>query len=697
MELLAPAGSPEALVAAVQGGADAVYLGFGPLNARRNAKNFTEEQLEEAVAYCHLRGVRVYLTLNTLLQNRELALAAETGALAARLGIDAILVQDLGVAKLLRETCPDVPLHASTQMTVHDLAGIQACADLGMTRVVLSREMSGEAIQYLCEKSPVELEVFGHGALCMCYSGQCFLSAVLGGRSGNRGLCAQPCRLAFRWPGEKKASHPLSLKDLSLAGQLERLKEMGVACLKLEGRMKRPEYVAVVTKIYATALHEGREPTRDELAQLEAAFSRQGFTQGYYRDQKGPAMFGTRPEGTKDPEELFAQARAFYGRGEHRLTPVTFTALAKAGNPLTLTVEDDAGHRCFAQGEAPQAARKRETTAEQLIAQLGKTGGTVYTAASVQVDLDPGLAVPLSAVNALRRDVLGQLDALRSQPGAGRTLPFAAPKKKRGPSGSPELTVSLHRWAQVSKELLEQGPALVWLPCEEAYQNRAELADAVNAYPDIAFGVVFPRVAWDRERDELRKQLAALREIGVTQALLGHIGQLGLARELGFVPRGDFGLGLVNDLTAQELARLGFVSATASFECRLSQVRDLSKELDTSLIVYGRLPLMLTENCILKNRGKGCHCQDTPQSLRDRKGEEFPVERAWGCRNELFNARTLWLADKDDWKKAGLRYARLAFLREDAKTCARILRAYRTGEGDGPEGFTRGLYYRGVE
>ncbi len=697
MELLAPAGSPEALVAAVQGGADAVYLGFGPLNARRNAKNFTEEQLEEAVAYCHLRGVKVYLTLNTLLQNRELSLAAETGALAARLGIDAILVQDLGVAKLLRETCPDVPLHASTQMTVHDLAGIQACAELGMTRVVLSREMSGEAIQYLCEKSPVEIEVFGHGALCMCYSGQCFLSAMLGGRSGNRGLCAQPCRLAFRWPGDKKPSHPLSLKDLSLAGQLGRLREMGVACLKLEGRMKRPEYVAVVTKIYATALNEGREPTRDELAQLEAAFSRQGFTQGYYRDQKGPAMFGTRPEGTKDPEELFAQARAFYGRGEHRLTPVRFTALAKAGQPLELTVEDDAGNRCSALGEAPQVARNRETTAEQLIAQLGKTGGTVYTAASVQVDSDPGLAVPLSAVNALRRDVLGQLDALRSQPGKGQTLPFVAPKKKRGPNEIPALTVSLHRWEQVSKELLEQGPAIIWLPCEEGYAHRAEWVECMKAYPNIAFGVVFPRVVWDREREELRKQLAALCDIGVTQALLGHIGQLGLAKELGFVPRGDFGLGLVNDLAAQELARLGFVSAAASFECRLSQVRDLSKELDTSLIVYGRLPLMLTENCILKNRGKGCHCQGIPQSLRDRKGEDFPVERAWGCRNELFNAKTLWLADKDDWKKAGLRYARLAFLREDAKTCARVLRAYRTGEGDGPEGFTRGLYYRGVE
>ena len=269
MELLAPAGSPEALTAAVQAGADAVYLGFGPLNARRNAKNFTREELEAGVAYCHLRGVKVYLTLNTLLTNRELSLAAETGAWASDLGIDAVLVQDLGVARLLRRTCPDLPLHASTQMTVHSLDGVRACADLGMTRVVLSRELSADAIADLCARSPVELEVFGHGALCMCYSGQCFLSAVLGGRSGNRGLCAQPCRLAFRWPGEKTPSHPLSLKDLSLAGALGQLEEMGVACLKIEGRMKRPEYVAVVTGIYARAIKEDREPTEEELEQKE--------------------------------------------------------------------------------------------------------------------------------------------------------------------------------------------------------------------------------------------------------------------------------------------------------------------------------------------------------------------------------------------------------------------------------------------
>ena len=235
--------------------------GVWPLNARRNAKNFTREELEAGVAYCHLRGVKVYLTLNTLLTNRELPLAAETGAWASDLGIDAVLVQDLGVARLLRRTCPDLPLHASTQMTVHSLDGVRACADLGMTRVVLSRELSADAIADLCARSPVELEVFGHGALCMCYSGQCFLSAVLGGRSGNRGLCAQPCRLAFRWPGRKPLPPSVPEGPL-LAGALGQLEEMGVACLKIEGRMKRPEYVAVVTGIYVAALRQGRSPPR---------------------------------------------------------------------------------------------------------------------------------------------------------------------------------------------------------------------------------------------------------------------------------------------------------------------------------------------------------------------------------------------------------------------------------------------------
>ena len=697
MELLAPAGSPEALTAAVQAGADAVYLGFGPLNARRNAKNFTQEELEAAVAYCHLRGVKVYLTLNTLLTHRELPLAAETGALAAQLGIDAVLVQDLGVARLLRETCPDLPLHASTQMTVHNLDGILACAELGMARVVLSRELSAQAIAHLCARSPVEIEVFGHGALCMCYSGQCFLSAVVGRRSGNRGLCAQPCRLAYQWPGDRHPSHPLSLKDLSLAGQLGRLAEMGVACLKIEGRMKRPEYVAVVTGIYAAALREGREPTPQERAQLEAAFSRQGFTQGYFRDQKGPEMFGTRPEGAKDPADLFEKTKQFYTRGEHRPVPVTFSVQAKQAQPVSLTVRDPDGHTVTVQGEVPQAARTRETTLDQLAGQLAKTGGTVYTVTQTQGEVDAGLALPVSATNALRRQALAALDAARTQAPHSRVLPFQPPETVPGPKQAPALTLSFHRWEQLSRESLDQGPALVYLPCQQAAAHAEELAQWVREYPGVAFGVVLPRIVWDRELPQLKQELAAARRAGVTQALLGHIGQLALAKEVDLTPRADYGLGLTNDLGSQELARLGFASATASFELRLAQVRDLSKVLPTELIVYGRLPLMITENCIVKNRGQGCHCQDRPQSLRDRKGEVFPVEKAWGCRSEVFNSQVLWLADKTQWKTAGLSYARLAFLEESAQQCAQVMRAYRTGEGAAPAAFTRGLYYRGVE
>ncbi len=279
LELLAPAGSPEAVRAAVFGGADAVYLGYGDFNARRNAKNFSQEEFGAAVSYCHLHGVKVYLTLNTLLTDRELPAAAEAAATASELGADAVLVQDMGVVRMLRQAAPDLPVHASTQMTVHNLDGVKKCADLGMTRAVLARELSRADIGYICARSPIEIETFVHGALCMCWSGQCYLSSVIGGRSGNRGLCAQPCRLAYGW-GDRADGHPLSLRDMSLARHLQELNELGVACAKIEGRMKRPEYVYIVTDVYARALREGRDPDEHDLARLEAAFSRQGFTDG---------------------------------------------------------------------------------------------------------------------------------------------------------------------------------------------------------------------------------------------------------------------------------------------------------------------------------------------------------------------------------------------------------------------------------
>ena len=332
IELLSPAGHWEAMAAAVQNGADAVYLGCGGLNARRGARNFTQDELPAAVQYCRLRGVKLYLTLNTLLTDRELPEAERMLRLASRCGVDGVIVQDWGLAALARHVTPDLPLHGSTQMTVHSLAGVEEAARLGMRCVVLGRELSGEDIRRICEKSPIAIEVFAHGALCMCWSGQCAMSALIGGRSGNRGLCAQPCRLPYRMDGGR-TGYPLSLKDACLASHLPELREMGVSILKLEGRMKRPEYVAVVTRIYAALLKENRRPTRDELRTLALAFSRDGFTDGYWRGEPGPDMFGIRREDAGDPAALFREAKAAYDREDLRTVPVSFTAEIRAGEP----------------------------------------------------------------------------------------------------------------------------------------------------------------------------------------------------------------------------------------------------------------------------------------------------------------------------------------------------------------------------
>ena len=419
LELLAPAGSMEAVAAAVQNGTDAVYLGYGDFNARRNAKNFSEEEFAAAVSYCHLRGAKVYLTLNTLLTDRELPKAAEVAAQASAIGADAVLIQDLGVLRMLRQVAPDLPVHASTQMTLHNLDGVKMAADLGLTRAVLSRELSRDQIEYICQRAPIEIEVFAHGALCMCYSGQCFLSSVIGGRSGNRGLCAQPCRLKYGWM-DKADAYPLSLKDLSLAGHLRELRRMGVACVKLEGRMKRPEYVAVVTGIYARAIKEDREPTEEELEQLRAAFSRQGFTQGYYLDQQGPDMFGVREE-TREPKELFAAARNTYQSGEAQRVPVTFYAMLRPGEPARVGVEDPDGRVATVEGPVPEAARTRPLTAEAVTTQLSRTGGTPYRCGQVRALVEENLSLPWPPSTPCG----GR--PWRSSPSRGRSRPAAAP------------------------------------------------------------------------------------------------------------------------------------------------------------------------------------------------------------------------------------------------------------------------------
>ena len=691
LELLAPAGSMEAVAAAVQNGADAVYLGYGDFNARRNAKNFSQEEFAAAVSYCHVRGAKVYLTLNTLLTDRELPRAAEFAAQASQLGADAVLVQDMGVVRLLRQVAPDLPVHASTQMTLHNLDGVKMAAELGMTRAVLSRELSRDQIEYICQRSPIEIEVFAHGALCMCYSGQCFLSSIIGGRSGNRGLCAQPCRLKYGW-GDKADSNPLSLKDLSLAGHLRELRKMGVACVKLEGRMKRPEYVAVVTGIYSRAIKEDREPTAEELEQLRAAFSRQGFTQGYYLDQQGPDMFGVREE-EKEPKELFAMARNTYQSGEAQRVPVTFYAMIRPGEPTHVGVEDPQGRVVTVEGQVPEAARTRALTAEAVETQLSRTGGTPYRCVKVRSLVEEGLSLPLAALNALRREALDGLTRQREQLPRRRQGEFHPGARYENRKEPPALTISARTAEQVTRELLALGPAMVYIPLEEL----AAHPEKAQAPAGTKIGVILPRVAWDREMDQVTDQLRQVKDLGITDALVGNLGMAPVAQKLGFTLRGDFGLEVYNSQAVKEYKRLGFSSLTLSFELKFPQLRDLSKSLDTELITYGRLPLMLMESCIIKNRTGSCNCQNT-NILTDRKGARFPVVKAPGCRNELLNSQKLFLADKAaDYKRIGLWAQRLLFTTENPRECVQVTQRYLDQGSWSPNEYTRGLYYRDVE
>ena len=311
LELLSPAGSPEAVIAAVQNGADAVYLGFGDYNARRGAKNFTGEEFERAARYCRIRGCKLYVTMNTLVNDRELEGAVQCARMASKYGADGLIIQDLGLIRILREAVPDLPLHASTQMSIHNLAGAEAAAEMGLKRVVLARELNFDQIRFITKNCSVETEIFVHGALCFCHSGQCYMSSLIGRRSGNRGMCAQPCRMQYSLGG-RMDNYPLSLKDNCLVDRLQEIEDAGVACVKIEGRMKRPEYTAIVTQIYSKALKEHRKPTREEMRMLEDAFSRNGFTQGYFNGDKQD-MFGVRGEPGQETEKLFAATQGLCG------------------------------------------------------------------------------------------------------------------------------------------------------------------------------------------------------------------------------------------------------------------------------------------------------------------------------------------------------------------------------------------------
>lgn len=692
MELLAPAGSMEALRAAVQNGANAVYLGCGAFNARQSAKNFTPQTLVEAVKYCHVRGVAVHLTLNTLVSDRETKEAAELIRHAAVSGVDAFIVQDLGIVRLCRQIAPHISIHGSTQMSVHSLPGVLMCAAAGCNRVVLSRELSRDEIRYICENSPIEIEVFAHGALCMCYSGQCYLSAAIGGRSGNRGRCAQPCRQSYGY-GRWENRYPLSLKDNCLVQHLAELEAMGVASLKLEGRMKRAEYVATVTGVYRKALDSG-DVTREMMQSLYTAFNRQGFTDGYFVGRTGSHMFGIR-EDTEEDQNWLKEARATYETAEASLVPVHFHAIVNSEGS-SLTVTDPEGRVCRAEGPVPEPARTIPLTAQALADRLSKTGGTPYLCADVRIQLEQGLMISASGINAMRRDVLNQLTALRArreQPRLGRPekIPTYA-----GNRSQPDVTVQITAREQVTAKLLRMKPAVLYIPIHLLTED---LTWAREVSARVRVCAVLPRIAHDGELEKLKQAMTLLRSIGIDQVLAGNLGLFIPARECGMGIRGDFGLNLYSSAAVNMARDLELRSACLSFEMTLPQIRDVSKAVNCELLAYGRMPLMVTENCLIKGRTGECTCHLAATRLTDKTGAEFPVIKdGSSCRSVLLNGKKLyWLDRQDDLGRLGLWAVRLYFTTENPKEVDQILGYYREPAPFDPGASTRGLYLRGLE
>lgn len=669
-ELLAPAGSWEAMVAAVRAGADAVYLGVGAFNARRHALNFSLQanidatpSLAEAVAFCHTRGVKVYVALNTLVLDRELTEALKVAKIACDVGADALILQDRGLARYIRACAPTMPLHASTQMTCHTPTGVRQLRDLGFSRVVLAREMTKTEIM-ACADLGCELEVLVHGALCMSVSGQCELSAMFGGRSGNRGLCAQPCRLPFavgHCPASDEAA--LSLKDNSLYDHIPELTNIGIASLKIEGRMKRPEYVAAATSVLRDLL-DGKKTDPQTLEDLRAVFSRTGFTDGYFTGVRDAELFGKRRLVDIAPPAVLNRLAHLYTR-ERQSVPVVLTLTAE---PLTLTATDCDGHTVTVT-DSDVPVMENVLDADRLVAQLQKTGGTPFLATATA---EPA-AVPLSAVNALRRLALERLAEARAE-----AIPVPFNDVSLTPVGLPN---GLLRGLVARVERLEQikGDADTWIV-------------PLGKRPDVPhWGVEIPRGLFGKEA-VVQKQLQRAAADGAAFALCNTVGAIPLAKVAGLIPVAGAFLHILNSESLSAIAEDGAQAAILSFELSFPQMRFAEGRGCVGIFAYGRQPLMLLRACPV-SASVGCLSCGGSSTLTDRRGTEFPVRCAGEC-SELLNAVPLYLADTLSALPAH-EFLYLHFTDEAPARVSRVLDQYRNG-GKPPNDFTRGLYKRGV-
>ena len=687
IEILAPVGNEEMLRAAVFSGADAVYLGFSGFNARTSANNFNADTLKDAVTFCHARGVAVHVALNTTVYGGELPALEQAIRAVAASGADAVICQDLAVATLIGKIAPQLPRHGSTQMSVHSLQGALELKELGFTRVVLARELSMPEVEHITKHCGIETECFVHGALCMCVSGQCYMSAFLGGRSGNRGSCAGPCRLPFEAnalpEGKPGRLHHLSLKDNSVIDKLDKLQALGVASAKIEGRLRTPEYVAAAVSA-CLAGREGRAYDRDL---LKNAFSRSGFSSGYLDGKIDGTMFGVRSEAdAEQTKKTLPMLRELYRRERSRVPVKMKLEIEEGGEKLTVTDAD--GSKAFAYGDAePQPARTDPT--ESLHRSLAKTGGTPFAVEDqdITVEMDGGpWFIPGGAVNELRREALDALlkkrEVLRPWPTTDEHVP-ALPLRTL-PSRR-TLRARFENWEQVPERALD-GIEYLILPIAQA--------DRVPREWRAKTLLELPRVMFGKLEEDTARRIAATQDAGFAGYEVSNIAHLRLCR--GLPMSGSFGLNITNQLAAQFYADNGLGSMLILPEVKDSDISTIapthnSRPVPTGVLVYGHMPLMITRACPLQNIHDCAHCDKTGV-LTDRKAKKFPVRCGLGVRT-IYNPVPIYMGDKPGALTVdyGVAYFTLES-REEAAKILEMIRTHAPFEGD----FTRGLYFKGT-
>ena len=687
IEILAPVGNEEMLRAAVFSGADAVYLGFSGFNARTSANNFNADTLKDAVTFCHARGVAVHVALNTTVYGGELPALEQAIRAVAASGADAVICQDLAVATLIGKIAPQLPRHGSTQMSVHSLQGALELKELGFTRVVLARELSMPEVEHITKHCGIETECFVHGALCMCVSGQCYMSAFLGGRSGNRGSCAGPCRLPFEAnalpEGKPGRLHHLSLKDNSVIDKLDKLQALGVASAKIEGRLRTPEYVAAAVSA-CLAGREGRAYDRDL---LKNAFSRSGFTSGYLDGKIDGTMFGVRSEAdAEQTKKTLPMLRELYRRERSRVPVKMKLEIEEGGEKLTVTDAD--GSKAFAYGDAePQPARTDPT--ESLHRSLAKTGGTPFAVEDqdIAVEMDGGpWFIPGSAVNELRREALDALlkkrEVLRPWPTTEEHVP-ALPLRTLPPHRT--LRARFESWEQVPERALD-GIEYLILPIAQA--------DRVPREWRAKTLLELPRVMFGKLEEDTARRIAATQDAGFAGYEVSNIAHLRLCR--GLPMSGSFGLNITNQLAAQFYADNGLGSMLILPEVKDSDISTIApthngRPVPTGVLVYGHMPLMVTRACPLQNIHDCAHCDKTGV-LTDRKAKKFPVRCGLGVRT-IYNPVPIYMGDKPGALTVdyGVAYFTLES-REEAAKILEMIRTHAPFEGD----FTRGLYFKGT-